>query len=288
MYIDESPRWLVQKLREEKAIRILKSAVNFNNAKLSEPVDVTVKKLVEAARDSAGASGSQSLRSQLQELLKYIRSPAMRIILILSPTLWFLQSFLYLSVAVNANNFTTSGPFLYMALTGIMDGSAILLITPLATRVGRKVIIFAGMFGGGVLFFLELLVPSGYSWARWILVMAGFLLVGGSFQANYIYGPELFPTETRARGFGFLNLLGNIGFICTPFVTENLAKYAWWTGGVFFGVSGLLGSFTIPLLPETRNKPLPETLQDVEDRRNKKLMEKAKKKNERATEDNTT
>ncbi|XP_068230798.1 organic cation transporter protein-like [Palaemon carinicauda] len=279
MYIDESPRWLIQKQQQEKATKVLKNAVKFNNVKLREPVDVTVKKLIEATKTSEELSGCKNvlLRTKLQKLLEYIRSPAMMVILILSPMLWFLQSFLYLSIAINANNFTTSGPFLYVALTGLMDGSAIILSTPLATRLGRRVMIFAGMFGGGVCFLLELLIPSGYDWARWILVMVGFLLVGGSFQVNYIYGPELFPTEIRTTGFGFLHFFENIGFICTPFVTENLAKYAWWTGGVFFGVSGLLGSLTLLALPETRNKPLPDTLQDVENKRRNKLANKDKK-----------
>ena len=59
--------------------------------------------------------------------------------------------------------FHSSGPFLYMALTGVMDGSAIILTTPLATRCGRKVMIFGGMFGGACLFLLELLIPEGES-----------------------------------------------------------------------------------------------------------------------------
>ena len=39
-----------------------------------------------------------------------------------------------------------------------------------------------------------------------------------------------------------------------------------WAPGVVFGCSGILCSLMVPLLPETRNKPLPETLQDVDDR----------------------
>lgn len=39
---------------------------------------------------------------------------------------------------------------------------------------------------------------------------------------NYVYGPELFPTEARSRGFAFVTLMGGIGFMCSPVITYNL------------------------------------------------------------------
>ncbi|XP_066943523.1 organic cation transporter protein-like [Macrobrachium rosenbergii] len=268
-FINESPRWLIQKGREEEAVQALNRAVKLNKTELSVPLETTVRKLSQAVAsgESGGApedKDKKTLRSQVEMLLRYIRSPAMRLILLLTPPLWFTQSFLYLSIAINANNFTTSGPFLYMALTGAMDGSAIILTTPLATRLGRKTMVSGGLFFGASLFLAEQFVPADFGWAKWVLVMVGFLLIGSAFQVNFIYGPELFPTEVRTRGFGFLNLVSQAGFVCTP-----VAKHAWWAGGVLFGISGMLGALTVLPLPETKNRPLPETLQDAENRMKK-------------------
>ncbi|XP_064100616.1 organic cation transporter protein-like isoform X1 [Macrobrachium nipponense] len=273
-FIDESPRWLIQKGREEEAIRVLNRAVELNKTELSIPLETTARKLSQAAksRESEGASedeDKETLRSQLEMLLKYIRSPAMRLVIFLMPPLWFTQSFLYLSVSINANNFTTSGPFLYMAMTGAMDASAIILTTPLATRLGRKTMVFGGLFFGASLVLAEQFVPADFGWAKWVLVMVGFLLVGSAFQVNFIYGPELFPTEVRTRGFGFLQMISQAGFVCAPIVTEFLAKHVWWAGGVLFGICGMLGALTVLPLPETQNRPLPETLQDAENRMKK-------------------
>ena len=41
----------------------------------------------------------------------------------------------------------------------------------------------------------------------------------------------------------------------------------WWAVNAVCGLAGLLASVLIIFLPETRNLPLPETLQDVETRR---------------------
>ncbi|XP_063609815.1 organic cation transporter protein-like [Penaeus indicus] len=266
--MDESARWLLQQGRKDEAAAVLEKAVRMNKAKLSSPLDSTLEKLVQV--HSAPDDKGSSLSASLEQVKAYLRSPIMRTIILATPLLWFLQSCLYLSVAINANNFNSSNPFLYVCLSGSMDTSAILLMTPLSTRLGRRVIVGGGMFAGGVLFLLELLVSEDYFWLKWVLVMGGFLLVAGSFQMNYVYGPELFPTEIRNRGFAFVNLMGCLGFVCAPFITYRLVLIRWWVASVTFGCAAIIGSFTLPLLPETRNKSMPDTLQALDERRGKR------------------
>ncbi|XP_069981602.1 solute carrier family 22 member 20-like isoform X2 [Penaeus vannamei] len=267
-FMDESARWLLQQGRKEEAARVLEKAVRMNKATLSSPLDSTLEKLVQA-HSTPGDRGS-SLSASLEQVKAYLRSPVMRTIILVTPLLWFLQSCLYLSVAINANNFNSSNPFLYVCLSGSMDTSAILLMTPLSTRLGRRVIVGGGMFAGGLLFLLELLVSEEYFWLKWVLVMGGFLLVAGSFQMNYVYGPELFPTEIRNRGFAFVNLMGCFGFVCAPFITYRLVLIRWWVASVTFGCAAIVGSLTLPLLPETRNRSMPDTLQALDERRSKR------------------
>ncbi|XP_068246375.1 solute carrier family 22 member 20-like [Palaemon carinicauda] len=279
---DESPRWLLQKGHVEEALAILQKAARVNNARLSTPLNITIDKLIQTIdEDSETAEERVSFLTPMREVVRqvcsYLRSPAMRIIILVTPVIWFLQSCLYLGVIMNANNFTSTDPFLYLALSGIMEGSAILIITPLTTRIGRRIMVWAGLALGGLLMLLELLIPYRYYWAKWVLVMVGFLLVAGSYQVNYMYAPELFPTEARARGFAFVTVMGSIGFSCAPLITDVLSQYSSWAVGATFGCSGILGGLLVPLLPETRNTPLPETLQDVEDRRNA-IISKAKRK----------
>ncbi|XP_037777712.1 LOW QUALITY PROTEIN: organic cation transporter protein-like [Penaeus monodon] len=266
-FMDESARWLLQQGRKEEAAAVLEKAVRMNKAELSSPLDSTLEKLVQV--HSTPDDKGSSLSASFEQVRAYLRSPVMRTIILVTPLLWFLQSCLYLSVAINANNFNSSNPFLYVCLSGSMDTSAILLMTPLSTRLGRRVIVGGGMFSGGLLFLLELLVSEDYFWLKWVLVMGGFLLVAGSFQMNYVYGPELFPTEIRNRGFAFVNLMGSLGFVCAPFITYRLVLIRWWVASVTFGCAAIIGSLTLPLLPETRNKSMPDTLQALDERRGK-------------------
>ncbi|XP_047474618.1 solute carrier family 22 member 6-like isoform X2 [Penaeus chinensis] len=273
--MDESPRWLLQKGRVDEARVVLQRAVQLNNAEKASSLHATIEKLIEvtatdkiSTRD--GEQKTSSVVAALLETWAYIRTPAMCKIIIATAILWFLHNNLYLGVALNANNFSSDDPFLYVALTGVMDGSAILATTPLTAKLGRRVLVWAGFAVGGVFFLAELLVPEDFSWVKWIFVMGGFFLIAGSLQVNYMYAPELFPTESRARGFAFVQLAGNVGSACAPLVTDVVSQYAWWAAGVTFGCAGIVGSFLLPLLPETRNQPLPETLEDVQNRGRKK------------------
>lgn len=41
---------------------------------------------------------------------------------------------------------------------------------------------------------------------------------------NYLYAPEVFPTEIRVRGFAFVQVLGSVGSSVAPFVTDVLVR----------------------------------------------------------------
>lgn len=45
------------------------------------------------------------------------------------------------------------------------------------------------------------------------------------------------------------------------------AQEAWWSVNLVCGTAGLIGGLLVRFLPETRNLPMPETLQDLERRR---------------------
>ncbi|XP_045132295.1 solute carrier family 22 member 20-like [Portunus trituberculatus] len=280
---DESPRWLLQQNRSKEAYTILQRAVRLNKAKINGDLSTIVEKIALGSKEKCSensempASMYAKCMSGLHEMMEYFRSPGMRVILIVSPIIWFFQSFVYLGLAINANNFSSNDPFLYVAMTGVMDCGSIILSTPATAFLGRRVMIATELFVGGALLLLELVVPNEYSWVKWVLVMVGFLLVAGAFQVNFVYAPELFPTLARTRGFAFVNLAGNVGFMCAPLITTNLAKVNSWAPGVVFGCSGIFISLLMPLLPETRKKPLPENLQDVDNRwREGKFKNKSK------------
>ncbi|XP_064100654.1 solute carrier family 22 member 6-like [Macrobrachium nipponense] len=147
-----------------------------------------------------------------------------------------------------------------------MDMISILLATPLSMRVGRRGLIAGFLLVGGVLFMIDLTVPEALHWLKFALVMTALTLVAASFQVNFLYTPELFPTLMRSRGLALSIFACNIGFMVAPLIVDLLAPLAWWSVGVTFGCGGIIASILVPFLPETLHRPLPDTVLDVDER----------------------
>lgn len=97
----------------------------------------------------------------------------------------------------------------------------------------------------------------------WMLPLMGFgqLSVFGVFA---VYLPELFPTSLRSTGTSFCYNVGRIVAATAPFTmsritaslggdVEGFRTAGLWVSGVL-----LLGIAVLPLLPETKDQPLPE------------------------------
>ncbi|XP_063609808.1 organic cation transporter protein-like [Penaeus indicus] len=112
--MDESARWLIQQKRREEARKVLRKAVRQNKAKLPVPLETIIGNLHQIydseylQRECIAEDNQSAVRKSLKEAWEYLQSPAMRTIILVTPILWFLQSCLYLAVAINANNFNRS------------------------------------------------------------------------------------------------------------------------------------------------------------------------------------
>ncbi|XP_066942931.1 organic cation transporter protein-like [Macrobrachium rosenbergii] len=275
-YINESPRWLIHHGRGAEAADIMTRAVAENKVALTETLAADIEGLKERSNDDKKELKEEQqhpkkglslwLKESCQGASAYCRSGPLRIILFVTPLIWILQGCLYLGIILNANNFTSNDPIIYITMSGVMDISAILLATPLSMRIGRRVLCLCCFFSSGVFLITDLLVPQDLLWLKFTLVMAALMLLAASFQVIFLYTTELFPTGMRSRGFALANLAGNIGFLVAPMITDLLSQIAPWSVSLTFGAGGIAASSLFLLLPETLHRPLPETILDVEKR----------------------
>ncbi|XP_050718577.1 solute carrier family 22 member 20-like isoform X2 [Eriocheir sinensis] len=285
--VEESPRWLMQKGRQEEAAAALERAAYRNRVFMSSELITAIENLrtkrteMEDAENRAEGEGVcaslSGLRQCFGQFRKYFRYPGLRLILLVSPVVWYLQSLLYMGILLNANNFTSNDPFLYVALSGVADTVAVFLGTPLTMKIGRCLLLTIFYSMSGVLLLLDIAIPTELRWLKWVFVMTAFLLSSAGWQAQFIYTPELYPTVMRSRGFGLCNAAGSLGTLTAPLITDLLGQQTWWSVNVVCGTAGLIAGLLMRCLPETRNLPMPETLQDVERRRRSHRETKAAK-----------
>ncbi len=97
----------------------------------------------------------------------------------------------------------------------------------------------------------------------WMLPLMGFgqLSVFGVYA---VYLPELFPTSLRSTGTSFCYNVGRLMAATAPFTMSQITKRlggdieGFRTAGMWVSLVLLAGIAVLPLLPETKDQPLPE------------------------------
>ncbi|KAI8789881.1 solute carrier family 22 member 5 [Biomphalaria glabrata] len=95
------------------------------------------------------------------------------------------------------------------------------------------------------------------------LVLIGKFGITGSYSTIYLYAAEVFPTIVRNQAVGASSFFENIGSIAAPnmvYANNSLNNLPL---GLFGGMT-IVGCGLVLLLPETLDRPLPQTIEDAE------------------------
>ncbi|ROT63995.1 Organic cation transporter protein [Penaeus vannamei] len=160
----------------------------------------------------------------------------------------------------------SADPFLYMALSGLVEVPANTVVVPVIARFARRTLsIFFFVVSGAALLALPFM-PSGHAWAAVSLAMVGKMSITFTFNILFLFASEVFPTEVRTRGMGTSLMMSRIGAMVAPFVTESMGSVYPWAPSVVFGASSVVAGLATLALPETQGAALPDTISRFEAR----------------------
>jgi hypothetical protein len=137
------------------------------------------------------------------------------------------------------------------------------VMAKIAQTKGRKIAFALALilsFGSTVLVFKGL---REFHQIFWMIPLMGFGQLG-VFAVYAIYLPELFPTSLRATGTSFCYNFGRVVAATAPFTVGQITKSlggnleGFRTAGLWVSLVLLLGLLVLPMLPETKDQPLPE------------------------------
>ncbi|CAI9731803.1 Hypothetical predicted protein [Octopus vulgaris] len=110
--------------------------------------------------------------------------------------------------------------------------------------------------------FVTVLVYCSF-WFPLILVLLGKFGITSAYGSIYLLSAELFPTVVRANGLGLASFFARIGSISGPFILQ-LSSYVKWLPLSIFGLLAVIAGLLLLLLPETKNRDLPQTFEDLD------------------------
>ncbi|KAK1788186.1 hypothetical protein P4O66_016647 [Electrophorus voltai] len=253
----ESARWLVLSKKPEQAVKNLK-AVAYINGRHAEREKINLEMLQESMKKEMSCSkGSYSG-------VDLLRTQTLRTITICLSAVWFSTSFAYYGLSMDLQKFGVN-IYLIQVIFGAVDIPSKIIVTVCMSTIGRRLSQCGALVLSGVAIFINLLVPYELQIVRTTLAVIGKGCLAASFSCCYLYSGELYPTVIRQNGMGWVTMMGRLGAMVAPMVLMLVEVKVWLPGLIFGGVPILSGIFAY-FLPETLASPLPDTIQDAEDR----------------------
>ena len=175
---------------------------------------------------------------------------------------WFVITMIYYGLSLNAASLA-GDVYVNFALLSLCEvpGYA---ISYLGMRfAGRRTTLSLSLLIGGVSCLISSLVTNT-DISTFFFLLGKFGATAG-FGTTYLYTGELFPTRVRSLCVGVSSMVGRLGAILSPYIAQLglLTSLAWLPMAVFAG-AGLLSGLLTLLLPETRDRPLPRTIEEAE------------------------
>uniref|UniRef100_A0A3Q1FPG0 Solute carrier family 22 member 6 n=1 Tax=Acanthochromis polyacanthus TaxID=80966 RepID=A0A3Q1FPG0_9TELE len=256
-WYSESARWLVLNRRSEEALKTLHRVARINgkpemvNKLTLEVLHSHMSKEIESSHSSFTAF----------DLLK---TRGMRRISICLIAVWFSTSFAYYGLAMDLQKFGVS-IYLMQIIFGAVDIPAKFFALATLSYLGRRISQAGCLFLSAAIIFANIFVPSDMQTVRTVLACLGKAFTSASFTTVYLYTGELYPTVIRQTGMGFVSTFSRVGSMAAPAVLILDEILPALPSLVYGGAAVLAGCFAC-FLPETLNMPLPDTIEDVEEK----------------------
>ncbi|XP_074650859.1 organic cation transporter protein-like [Tubulanus polymorphus] len=251
--IPESVPWLLSKGKVEQAEEIVRKAAASNKITLPEhPFKV------EAEAQQENELGRMTL----------IRVPILRTITFILSIVWFVNSLVYYSLSLSAAVLAGDRYLNFFLMALVEIPATVCTMFSMESRAGRRISLSTFHILAGILLIpLVFIPPVTESGTDLTPLSIFFTLVGkfsitASFSIVTQYTLELYPTCIRNTGLGIASFSSPVAGTIAPF-SVYLARLVPWAPGVIFGGMSLLVGMLVLLLPETRGRPLPQTVEDM-------------------------
>ncbi|XP_022084723.1 solute carrier family 22 member 13-like isoform X2 [Acanthaster planci] len=251
LFMQESVDWLVSKGRTREAEDVVRRVAKINKKTLPEVV----------FNDEDIQEETESKSTIPPSVIDLFKTPNMAFKTINIMFNWTVNNLVYYGLAQSTGDLGVDEYWAFF-VSGAVDIPSLIYATFGVEWFGRKWNLVVLELVAGIGCIATVFIPLGI-W-RTVVAMIAKFGVAASYGILYLYTSELFPTPVRSIGLGMGGVAAQLGGILSPIILL-LGKYVESLPQTLFGSSAALGAILLLLMPETKGRPLPQTLKEGEE-----------------------
>ncbi|KAM8879140.1 solute carrier family 22 member 7-like [Spinachia spinachia] len=252
-WMPESARWLIANGKLAQAQMYLKECAKMNGT--TEMID-TFK------TETLSATVVNGKRSRPYSYSDLIRTPNMRKLALRTGIVWFCVANAFYGISFNITGFGLN-IYLTQFTYALIEVPAKVSVYYLLKKIGRRRTETGALLMAGICLGINILIPKRMSIMRTVVAIIGKGFSSASFATIILYSSELYPTVIRQNAIGYNSFMARIGVAVAPLIL--LLDEVWKDlPQLVLCVVALLGAIVASTLSETRNRCLPETIEDIE------------------------
>ncbi|CAL8332778.1 unnamed protein product [Lota lota] len=251
-WIPESARWLLANGKLAQAQKCLRRCAKMNQTEELRTLTPEAMSLVVM----------NEKKDRVYTYLDLVRTPVIRKLALRTAILWFCVACTFYGISFDIGGFGLN-IYLTQFTFALIEIPAKFCVYYLLDKIGRRKTAGGALFFVGICILINVLIPKEMSTIRTVVAILGKGFSSASFATIVLYTSELYPTVVRQNGVGFNSAISRAAVAITPLILlldgvwESLPK-------VIFSSLAAVGAVVAWTLPETRDRCLPETIDDIE------------------------
>jgi len=253
-FIPESPRWLVGQKRYQEAADIIKMMRRINK-------DTEIKNLPQLLEKI----NTQYETEENPSFFKAFRKGSIIRMAVCMAIVWSVNDYFYIAGSLNVENLA-GDMFLNFSLMSLTEMPSVFVGQFLIDKWGRRWSHTTFMLLTTIALLFCTLYAAGPEHGQLVvgLTIASKVASNVGWFIMWVQCIELFPTPLRGTGMNVAVVVSTLVTMTGPYVVDlgSIDKRYPFLIFTIFGVVGVLVTST---LPETKGRPLPERLEDIDD-----------------------